>query len=63
MPDGSNTAGLILDDREDGIFRVHLNCRKSVAELPPGVRLARGRTPEPGLAAQRNRRFVGQDAR
>jgi len=23
MPDGSNTAGLILDDREDGIFRVH----------------------------------------
>jgi len=23
MPDGSSTAGLILDDREDGIFRVH----------------------------------------
>jgi p-cumate 2,3-dioxygenase alpha subunit len=23
MPDASNTAGLILDDREDGIFRVH----------------------------------------
>jgi p-cumate 2,3-dioxygenase subunit alpha len=23
MPDGSNAAGLILDDREDGIFRVH----------------------------------------
>ena len=23
MPDGSNTARLILDDREDGIFRVH----------------------------------------
>ena len=23
MPEGSNTAGLILDDREDGIFRVH----------------------------------------
>src|ERR1700721_931054 len=23
MPDGSNVAALILDDREDGIFRVH----------------------------------------
>ena len=23
MRDGSNTAGLIIDDREDGIFRVH----------------------------------------
>ena len=23
MRDGSNVAGLILDDREDGIFRVH----------------------------------------
>lgn len=23
MPDGSSAAGLIVDDREDGIFRIH----------------------------------------
>ena len=38
MADGSNAAGLILDDREDGIFRVHRSVfvDKEIFELESG---------------------------